>query len=197
MSTISNAVLNSLVASHSNYAIAGIGIAKKIDMMAYAVAQGMTQGVLSLIGYNYAAGNVRRMKKLIATSFLYSVGVATAAMILLLILAKSVTGLFINDAQTVEYGQKFLRTVCLACPTTALNFMIITVFQATKRKAQPLILSFLRKGTLDVALMFFINSAFGVEEILWATPLADLMALVIALMMFIPYIKSMKNGSRI
>ncbi len=37
---------NSLVTSYSNVAVAGMGIAKKIDSMAYANSQGMTQGVL-------------------------------------------------------------------------------------------------------------------------------------------------------
>ena len=48
MSTISNTALNHIVASYSNTAIAGMGIAKKIDLLAYAIAQGMTQGTCLL-----------------------------------------------------------------------------------------------------------------------------------------------------
>ena len=56
MSTISNTALNHMVSGCSNTAIAGMGIAKKIDLLAYAIAQGMTQGTLPLIGYNYSSG---------------------------------------------------------------------------------------------------------------------------------------------
>ena len=38
MSTISNTALNHIVAGYSNTAIAGMGIAKKIDLLAYAIA---------------------------------------------------------------------------------------------------------------------------------------------------------------
>ena len=38
MGTFSNLVLNKLVVSYSNQAIAGMGIAKKIDMLAFAIA---------------------------------------------------------------------------------------------------------------------------------------------------------------
>ena len=62
MSTISNAALNHMVAGYSDTAIAGMGIAKKIDLLAYAIAQGMTQGTLPLIGYNYTSGDHKRMK---------------------------------------------------------------------------------------------------------------------------------------
>ena len=46
-----------------------MGIAKKIDLLAYAIAQGMTQGTLPLIGYNYTSGNHKRMKAAIRTAF--------------------------------------------------------------------------------------------------------------------------------
>lgn len=63
-----------------------------------------------------------------------------------------------------------MRIVCLACPTTALNFLIITVFQATGQRVQPLILSLLRKGGLDIPLMLVQNRFIGVDGIAWATP---------------------------
>lgn len=46
MSSISNTFLNSMVASYSTQAIAGMGIAKKINLLAFAIAQGTTQGTL-------------------------------------------------------------------------------------------------------------------------------------------------------
>lgn len=194
MSTVSNTVLNSLIASCSTQAVAGMGIAKKIDLVAFAVAQGMTQGVLPLVAYNYASGNTVRMNSVIKTALAYSLGIACTGAALLFVCARGITGCFINDTETVAYGGKFLRIICLACPTTALNFMIITVFQATKQRVQPLILSLLRKGTLDVPLMFWFNRLVGIEGIPWATPAADAAALLIALCMFVPYLKKQKSS---
>jgi Na+-driven multidrug efflux pump len=59
-----------IVASYSNEAIAGMGTAKKIDLMAFALAQGMTQGTLPLIGYNYVTGNRERMNNTIRTTLI-------------------------------------------------------------------------------------------------------------------------------
>lgn len=194
MSTVSNMVLNHLIAGYSNEAVAGIGIAKKIDLVAYAVAQGMTQGALPLVAYNYAAGNKARMRKAILTALAYSLGVACAGALALFAGAKAITGCFISNAETVAFGQHFLRIICLACPTTALNFMIITVFQATNQNAQALVLSFLRKGSIDVALMLLLDLFVGISGIAWATPLADAAALCIALCLFVPYLKRSKTG---
>ena len=195
MSTISNTALNHIVADYSNTAIAGMGIAKKIDLLAYVIAQGMTQGTLPLIGYNYSSGNMKRMNDSIKTAFAYSLIVAVCGTLLLYFFAAPIAGCFISDKETVEYGQNFLKIICLACPTTAINFMCITVFQAIGKKVQPLFLSLLRKGSLDIVFMLILNQAIGVSGIAWATPLADWIAFVISLVLIIPCLVKLSRGT--
>lgn len=192
MSTISNGVLNHTVAGYSDTAIAGMGIAKKIDLLAYAIAQGMTQGTLPLIGYNYTSDSLKRMKAAIKTAFAYSFLVACAGTVLLWTLAAPISRCFIADAETVRYGQHFLKIICLTCPTTAINFMVITVFQAIGKKVQPLCLSLLRKGSLDVVFMLLLNHAVGVSGIAWATPFADWIAFGISAALIVPYLKQLR-----
>lgn len=192
MSTISNATLNHIVAGYSDTAIAGMGIAKKIDLLAYAIAQGMTQGTLPLIGFNYTSGNHKRMRSAIRAAFLDSVVVACIGTVLLWTLAVPISRFFISDAETVQYGQSFLKIICLACPTTAVNFMVITIFQAIGKTVQPLVLSLLRKGSLDVLFMVILNHVFGVAGIAWATPFADWIAFGISLLLLLPQLHSLR-----
>ncbi len=193
MGCVSNGVLNRLLTAHSTEAMAGMGIAKKIDMMAFAVAQGMTQGVLPLVAYNYASGNRKRMSATIRVTLTITLSIAALTMLGLFFLAKPIVACFIEDAATVEHGQTFLRIICFICPSTAINYMIITIFQATKQKIQPLVLSVLRKGSLDVPLMLLLNYYVGVKGIAWATPLADWTALVVSLGMFVPFVRRFLN----
>ncbi|MBQ1465075.1 MAG: hypothetical protein IIZ17_00140 [Eubacteriaceae bacterium] len=58
---VSNIVFNRLMSSYCNEAIAGLGIAKKVDLFGFALATGMTQGVLPLLGYTYSAGMKERV----------------------------------------------------------------------------------------------------------------------------------------
>ncbi len=195
MSIFSNTILNKMVVSYSSYAIAGMGIAKKIDMLAFAIANGMTQGVLPLIGYNYAAGKLQRMRSAVKTSFVYSFGVALAGTVLLYVCAVPVIRFFIADAETVAYGQHFLKTICITCPAITITMMIISVFQGTGKKIEPMILSLLRKGGLDVPFMFVMNEIAGADGIPWATPISDLLAMLVAFALFIPYWRNSKQKS--
>lgn len=193
MATLSNTVLNPLVAAYSNEALAGIGIAKKIDLLAFAIAQGMTQGTLPLVSYNYSAGNRERMLKIIKTTALYGLLIALCGMVLLLISAAPLSRLFIADHETASYSKYFLKVIALTCPTTTLILLTISVFQATERKLPPIIISTLRKGVLDIPLMFLLNRFFQIRGLVWAVPLADFGALIIAAMMFIPFVKKLRD----
>lgn len=197
MSTVSNTALNHIVAGYSSTAIAGMGIAKKIDLLAYAIAQGMTRGTLPLIGYNYSSGNRKRMKAAIRTAFVGSLTVAACGTVFLYFFASAIAGSFISDTETVAFGQRFLKIICLACPSTAVNFLCITVFQAIGKKIQPLLLSLLRKGSLDIIFMLLLNHRFGISGIAWATPIADWLALILSLSLTVPCLirLSRKEGS--
>ena len=193
LASFSNMTLNRLMASYSDEAIAGMGIAKKIDMLAFAIAQGMTQGSLPLIGYNYTSGNRRRMNDAIKTTMLYCMIVSVTGAILLISCADIVTGFFIGDAATVAYGASFLKIIAIACVTTAPGFMVVTIFQATGRRFRPLFLSLLRKGTVDIPLMLAFNAWIGVNGIAWAVPIADVIALTVSLSVFVPYYMGLRR----
>ena len=190
---VSNIVLNNLMASYSDAATAGIGIAKKIDMLTFAVSIGMSQGVISLIGYNYAAKNIQRMLAIIKTTFRYLIIISIATTLFLFFLAAPVSKLFINDADTVEYGQYFLRVLCLICPMQAVSMMCIAIMQAMGRKIQPVAVSFLRKGIVDTPIMLMLNIWVGVYGVAWATPIAELIAMIVGVIVFIPTLRKITN----
>lgn len=194
MATLSNSILNHMIASYSNEAIAGMGIAKKMDLTAFAIAQGMAQGVLPLIGFCYASNQRKRMEEIIRYTWLYSFLIACVGMAFLFLSAVPLIRFFISDAETVRYGKIFLRILSLACPATAMNFMIITIFQATGQKIQPLFLSLLRKGSLDVIFMLLLQHIIGLNGIVWATPLADWSVFFFSLFLIIPYVKNLKSS---
>lgn len=193
MGVFSNIFMNRLMVSYCNEAVAGIGIAKKIDMLAFAIATGMSQGVLPLIGYNYSSKNFKRMMSAVKTTFIYSLALALISTLFLLTCAGPIVRAFIDDPLTIEYGSLFQRIICVTCPCVSVSMIIITLFQAVGKKVQPLILSLLRKGILDIPAMLLMNLWIGVNGIAWATPIADCTSMFIAIGLFIPFWKELKQ----
>ena len=195
MGIFSNITLNKLLVHYSNAAVAGIGIAKKIDMLSFAIANGLSQGVIPLIGYNYSAKNTERMRFAIKVTLILSLAVTTVGAILLFTCANPLVRAFINDAETVRYGSMFQRIICITGPFTAITTVIISIFQSVGQKGKPLLLSMLRKGGLDVPFMFLLDSLAGADAIAWATPIADCGAMLAGILLFVPLWRKMKKNS--
>ncbi len=186
MALISSVVLNVLMAEHSTTALAGMGIAKKIDHIIFGVTNGIGQGALPLISYNYAANNLKRMRAAIKTTFTYSFAMSIFVTLFLFFGSSWITRFFIQDPQTIAYGSLFLRIMCLTCPFFALTLIILTIFQAIGKKAQPILLSLLRKGAIDIPMMYFLNRTIGIMGVAWAFPIEDILAALVAILLFFP-----------
>ena len=189
---LSNVFMNRLMASYSAEAIAGIGIAKKVDVLNYAVATGMSQGVIPLIGYNYGAKNYKRMMATVKTAFLLSIIVVALGTVFLLTGAGAIVRAFIDDELTVQYGRQFQRIICVTGVCISVAMVIITMFQAVGKKTLPLILSLLRKGAVDIPAMFLMNRLVGISGIAWATPIADVVSMTVAILCFLPFWKELR-----
>ena len=160
LTTCSNLVVNYLMAAYGDAAIAGIGVAKRVNMASFAITQGITQGALPLIGYNYASGDRRRMRSSVLFMSACTFGFALICLTISLSCTEPLIRAFIDSDETVAYGTRFLRIICWAVLSASVGFIAVTVFQATGKKYRALLLSVLRKGGLDVPLMFILDAHF-------------------------------------
>ena len=193
MSTASNIIMTRQLRNYSTIAIAGIGLAKKIDMFAFALAQGLNQGVLPLFAYCYAAKKGDRFHKAVRCTVIAGVLMGVIMLTMLYAGSTSIVRWFIDDAETVDVAGKFLRIICLICPTTSINFFVITLFQAVGKKKPALVLSLLRKGIVDIPIMFALQPVLGVFGVIWAIPMADWTDCVVSIILAVIFLKGLKN----
>ncbi len=198
LENISYAVLDNLMASYGIACQAGLGIAKKINMLAHCMVRGMSQGVLPLIGYNYSARHYRRMRQAVLYSMGISVLLATLCMTCCLLFSHSLVSIFILEEQQLEslnYGSLFLRILCLGGPFSACAYATISFFQATGKGTRSFCLAILRKGILDIPMMFVLNALIPTCGIVMATPITDVICCVISIVLFLAFLRSHRELS--
>lgn len=190
MAMVSNCFLNSMIAqAGGSLAVAGLGIVRKIDSLAYAVNQGITQGMLPLVAYSYASQNQKRMRSIIGFSAMCTVLFSLCTSTLSFALAPQLVRIFIRNEETIVYGSRFLRILCLAIPVYSATFVIIAVFQAAGLSLSAFLLSILHKGSLDILLLYVFRALFGGTDILWAQPLTEVLALVTGIALLSHFLK--------
>ena len=170
--------------STPNKAVAALGIVKKLDQLPLYFTIGVSVGLLPLLAYNHAAGNEQRRSDAFRFGCTLSVSVAAACVIVYEIFAPQLAALFIDDALTVDYAAGFLRRMVLAMPLMALAHPFITQFQAMGRVKESLICSMLRKGVLDIPLLFLFDALLPLYGCMWVQPVVDSISLVVALIFY-------------
>lgn len=186
---ISYAILEKLMSAYGNAPLSGIGVAKKVNMLAHSVVRGMAQGVLPLIGYNYASGNRTRMRRVVRLSAATSLLISLVCMGAALLFSHPLIGVFIGvESSSHTYGAAFLRILCIGAPFSAWAYTVISFFQATGHMRKSLVLALLRKGILDIPLMFFLNVYYGRYGLVSATPIADVVCCVTAAILFFVFL---------
>ena len=188
---ISYAVLDNLMSAYGTAAQAGVGVAKKVNMLAHCTVRGMAQGVLPLIGYNYQSGNRRRMHRVVRTSAFISVALSTLCMIAALLFAHPLIALFIPaGSASHEMGVIFLRIMCIGAPFSAWAYTVISFFQATGHMGRSLLLALMRKGILDIPMMYLFDALRPLEGVVCATPAADILCCLAAAVLYATFIRS-------
>lgn len=193
MACVSNAVLNLLASGYGAEAVAGLGIAKQIDQLIFSCSIGLAQGTLPLIAYNFASGDHRRLRAVVRTAVAGGMSLSAAATVLLILFSAPLTSAFINEPVTAEHASICVRIIALACPISILGHLMISGFQACGARWQPLLLAFLRKGTVDAPLMWLFSSLFGYYGIASAIPVSEVISTAVGLALFVPFLRRLRG----
>ena len=196
MACISNTVVNKLTSGYNDYAVAAMGIVKKVDMLPMNVGMGLCQAMVPLVAYNYSTGYYRRMKSFTSTARLFGVVFAGICIVGMELLAPQVITLFIGDEETVRYGVDFLRINVLATPLMICNFQMSYSFQAMGKGAESLLLTSCRQGLINIPLLFLMNAFVGLYGIIWTQFLADSITIVISFILYRKVIHQLEKAIR-
>ncbi len=165
------------VSRYSTEAIAAWGIVKKLDQLPLYFSIGVAQGLLPLLAYNHASGNLQRRHESFVFGCAISVGFSLLCLICYEIFAPQLGRIFIENAQTVQYAASFLRRMVIAMPMMAVSYPMIIQFQAMGKPRESLICSILRKGVLDLPFLFLFDWIRPLYGCIWVQPAVDGIAL--------------------
>ena len=189
----SNVLINNLAAGYGDNALAGLGVAQRIFTLVILVLIGLSQGLQPFVGYNFAAKNYKRMSDSIKMSCVVSVVIGSILLGLSLIFGRWSVGVFINNEEVIDYGVKFLVASYTVAPIIGFQFVFMSTFQALGKSIPSLILSLSRQGIAFVPAILIGTKLFGINGIIWSQPIADIVSVALATVMYIYIYKKIKR----
>lgn len=178
-------ILNNFTSSYGANAVAAMGIAQKINQVPFYIANGLSQGIMPLISYNYASDNIRRMKHTLTFAAKISVTGLVLVSIAYSFFAGDLITMFMDNPEIVEMGSRFLRGFCLALPFLCVDFLAVGVFQASGLGRNALVFAILRKIVLEIPALFILNHFFPLYGLAYAQFTAELVLSIAAVIILV------------
>lgn len=176
LASIASILLNKQAMIYGDAAVAAMAIVSKIFAMIFSALIGFGQGYQPVVGFNYGAGIMERVKK--AMKFTLKVGTIgmTSAAVILFITAPYLLTLFIaDDPAVVEIGTRALRAQAISMPLLPVGVAANMTFQSIGKAWKATIMSAMRQGVFFLPLIFILPKFFGLWGVVTSQAGSDLL----------------------
>ncbi len=172
--------------------VALMSILFSLTQLIWMPLQGFSQGAQPVIGYNYGAGKLQRVKKAFKVQFIVNLSFSIAAIGMVELFPKFFLGLFTNDAELINIGINTTRLFLVGLAVMGAQSACQQTFLALGEAKISVFLACLRKVILlfPLALILPKVGGMGIWGLLLAEPVSDIIAATCTTTMF--YFRSKK-----
>jgi putative MATE family efflux protein len=189
LTSISNGLLNNLIKPFGDAPIAAMSIVQKYSSFVMCVGLGIGQGYQPFAAFNYELKEYDRVKK--GTRFLILFGTVAVGSLATLgaIFAPQIVAIFQKEASVIEIG-----TPAMIYASIGLWFLPISVacnmlYQSIRKAAMASFMAIMRSGAVLIPVLLITGTFFGLDGIIMAQPISDILTGIITLPFFIMFFK--------
>lgn len=184
LTSLSIALINRASSNYGDSVIAGMGAVTRVTSMGTLVVFGFLKGFQPIAGFSYGAKKFDRLREAIKTSIIWSTSFCLVVGLVMAVFSTQIISQFTEgDNQMILVGQKSL----FANGITFILFGFYTVYSslllALGKGAAGFFLGACRQGVCFVPVVLLLPMVWGMNGILYAQPIADVISVVITVFM--------------
>ena len=153
--------LNGILALYSQSYVVILGIYYKLQTFLYLPANGIVQGMRPIIGYNYGAGEHKRVRRIYDMTLCMSCIIMVLGTVLCLTASKQLISLFTSNPETVLSGQKALRIISAGFIVSSVSVTSSGALEGLGKGTQSLIISLFRYVVIIIPAAFILCRIWG------------------------------------
>ena len=176
--------LNAILASFSQVYILVLGIYYKLQTFLYLPANGFVQGMRPLVGFNFGAGEYKRVRKIYDIVLCMSGAIMAAGTIICLALPGQLMGLFTDNPETIRTGETALRIISAGFLVSAGSVTSSGALEGMGKGTPSLIISLSRYIVVIIPAAFILSRIFGAVGVWNAFWIAELITAAVAYIVY-------------
>lgn len=161
LSSLLISALNAILAAYSEVYILILGIYYKLQTFIYLPANGIVQGMRPLIGYNYGAGENKRVSQIYKIVLCMSGIIMVIGTVICLLIPGQLIGLFTHSEATIQTGETALRIIGAGFIVSAVSVTSSGALEGLGKGTPSLLISLCRYVVVIIPTAFLLSRIFG------------------------------------
>lgn len=172
--------LNVILAAYSQVYVFVLGVYYKLQTFLYLPANGVVQGMRPLIGYNYGAGEAKRVKKIYATATGIVLVIMCIGTSVCLCIPETLIGLFTSNETTISAGAAALRIISAGFIVSSVSVTASGALEGLGKGIPSLIISIFRYVAVIIPAAFILSRIYGAVGVWHSFWITEIITAVIA-----------------
>lgn len=184
LTSLSIALINRAANGYGDAVIAGMGAVTRVTSMGTLVVFGFLKGFQPIAGFSYGAKKFDRLREAIKTSILWSTIFCVIVGLLIALFSTQIISQFANgNSEMISVGQKSLMANGFSFMLFGFYTVYSSLFLALGKGTAGFILGACRQGICFVPVILLLPIVWGMNGILYAQPIADVISAIITVFM--------------
>ena len=186
LTSLSISLINNAAADYGDAAIAGMGVVTRLVSMGSLTIFGFIKGFQPIAGYSYGAKKFNRLHEAIKTSIIWSTIFCVVYGLILALFSTSIVSQFASgNLEMIKVGASSLRVNGISLMLFGFYTVYSSLFLALGKGKEGFILGACRQGICFVPVILVLPMIWGLNGILYAQPVADVLSAIITVFMAI------------
>ncbi len=177
-------IVNLFLVAYSDTSIAFFGAYFKIQQLIIMTINGLIQGCLPIMRFNYGAGNLKRLQSVFRYSTILVTSLMMFGTLIIMLFPTQILSLFMASEKMRSYGIMAMRIMATGYLFCGLSTMISTYMQAIERVLPSIMIQIFRQMFFLIPIMWILEKALLIIGIWIAFPVTELLTFVAAVILF-------------
>lgn len=150
---------------------------------------GLSQGMQTIIAYNYGAKEYDRARKALFSAIIAGTIILTLGFVLIKIYPEKFIGIFTNDDKLISLALNGIKIYSITLPIIGISILGTVYFQSIGSAKVSMILGLLRQVIILIPVILVVPKIYGLDGVWMSQPIADLGAMIVVGLFLIRDIK--------
>ena len=173
-------------------AIGAYGIVNRVVFLVIMVVMGLNQGMQPIAGYNFGAGDIGRVRRVLKLTIYAASIITTTGFLIGELLPTFVVSMFTTDSELIKLASEGLRLTVIAFPIVGFQMVVSNFFQCIGMAGRAIFFSLSRQVLFLIPGLLIFPTFFESLGVWISMPISDFVASIVAAIMLIDFLRKWK-----